>query len=112
MARWPLHPAPLDDETLSSWLSRIAAAYEMEPRVFGQDILALTPQSLHEVDACPPAGLLTTLAAHTGWSIARVEAMTLRHYEGIMFETRDLAAPQAMSALLPQCHPDRRHGDD
>ena len=50
MARWPLHPAPLDDEPLSSWLSRLAAAYEMEPMVFCHDMLALTNQSLQELD--------------------------------------------------------------
>jgi hypothetical protein len=56
MARWPLHPAPLDDETLSSWLSRLAAAYEMAPRVFWQATLALTPQSLHEGRCLPTSG--------------------------------------------------------
>jgi len=112
MAHWPLHPAPLDDEPLSSWITRLAAAYEMEPMAFCQDALDLPSQSLQELDECPPAELITTLADHTGWAISRVEAMTLRHYEGIVFETFDLAAPQAMSALLPRFHPDRRHGDD
>lgn len=27
--RWPVHPAPLDGEALSSLLSRIAASYQM-----------------------------------------------------------------------------------
>jgi hypothetical protein len=112
MARWPLHPAPLDDESLSSWIIRLAAAYEMEPLTFCHDALAWPSQSLQGLDEYPPAELLTTLADHTGWSIGRVEAMTLRHYEGLVFETRALAAPQAMSALLPRFHPDRRHGDD
>jgi TniQ len=113
MARWPLHPAPFDDEPLSSWITRLASAYEMAPIAFCYDALAFPRhQSLQELDACPPAGLITMLADHTGWSIARVEAMTLRHYEGIVFETLDRAAPHALSALLPQFHPDRRHGDD
>jgi len=113
MARWPLHPAPFDDEPLSSWITRLASAYEMAPIAFCHDALAFPRhQSLQELDACPPAGLITMLADHTGWSIARVEAMTLRHDEGIVFETLDRAAPHALSALLPQFHPDRRHSDD
>jgi hypothetical protein len=112
MARWPLHPAPLDDEPLSSWITRLAAAYEMDPPEFCHAALDWPNPSLQGLDEYPPAELITTLADHTGWSISRVEAMTLRHYEGIVFETFDLAAPQAMSALLPRFHPDRRHGDD
>jgi hypothetical protein len=111
MARWPLHPAPLDDEPLSSWITRLAAAYEMEPMAFCHDALAWPHQSLQGLDECPPVELITTLADHTGWSVSRVEAMTLRHYEGTVFETLDLAVPQAMSALLPRFHPDRRRGD-
>ena len=48
MTRWPLHPAPQDDETLSSWLTRLAVAYEMEPIAFCHDALALPNQSLQE----------------------------------------------------------------
>lgn len=112
MARWPLHPVPLDDEPLSSWLIRLADAYEMEPMAFCHDTLAWPHPSLQGLDECPSADLITTLAEHTGWSISRVEAMTLRHYEGTVFETLDPVVPQAMSALLPRFHPDRRHRDD
>jgi hypothetical protein len=79
MARWPLHPAPLDDAPLSSWIIRLAATYEMEPLTFCHDALAWPSQSLQGLDEYPPAELLTTLADHPGWSIGRVEAMTLRH---------------------------------
>ncbi len=48
MTRWPLHPAPQDDETLSSWLTRLAVAYEMAPIAFCHDALALPNQSLQE----------------------------------------------------------------
>jgi len=112
MARWPLHPAPLDDEPLSSWITRLADAYEMVPMAFCHDALAWPNPSLQGLDECPPTELIPTLADHTGWSISRLEAMTLHHYEGTVFETRDLAAPQAMLALLPRFHPDRRHSDD
>jgi hypothetical protein len=84
MARWPLHPPPLDDELLSSWLTRLATGYEMEPDTFCQHVLDLPQQSLSSIDTDPPAGLLATLADHTGWSISRVEATTLRRYEGIL----------------------------
>jgi hypothetical protein len=29
--RWPLHPQPFLDECLSSWLQRLAAAYDRSP---------------------------------------------------------------------------------
>ncbi|HNG81978.1 MAG TPA: TniQ family protein, partial [Burkholderiaceae bacterium] len=28
--RWPLHPAPMEGEALSSWLNRVALCYHME----------------------------------------------------------------------------------
>ena len=110
MVRWPLHPSPLDDESLSSWLTRLAAAYEMAPATFCHHVLALPPTSLDTLDVCPPAELVTMLADHTGWSRSRVEAMTLRRYEGILFETLALPTSQALSARLPGFHPDRRRG--
>lgn len=110
--QWPLHPPPLDDAILSSWLIRLAAAYEMEPSAFCQQALATPVQSLQVLDACPPAGLLTALAAYTGQSLARVEAMTLRRYEGSVFETLALSPPQALAVRLPRFHPDRCHSDD
>jgi hypothetical protein len=112
MTRWPLHPAPLDDEPLSSWIIRLADAYEMELMAFCHEALAWPNPSLQGLDECPPAELIIALADHTGWSISRVQAMTLRHYEGTVFETLNPVMPQAMSALLPRFHPDRRHGDE
>jgi TniQ len=112
MVRWPLHPPPLDDEILSSWLTRLAAAYEMEPSAFCHHVLAVPLQSLQVLDACPPAGLLAALAAYTGLSLARVEAMTLRRYEGSVCETLTLSTPQALAVRLPRFHPDRCHSDD
>ena len=112
MARWPLHPPPLDDELLSSWLTRLATGYEMEPDTFCQHVLDLPQQSLSSIDTDPPAGLLATLADHTGWSISRVEATTLRRYEGILFETLDQPDTQTTSSGLPRFHPDWRRGDE
>src|SRR2546428_3497350 len=109
MARWPLHPAPFDDEPLSSWITRLASAYEMAPIAFCHDALAFPRhQSLQELDACPPAGLITMLADHTRWAISRGGAMAPRHHEGIRFETLYRAAPPPLSALLPPFPPDRR----
>lgn len=105
MARWPLPPTPLDDAPLSSWIIRLAATYEMEPLTFCHAALAWPSQRLQGLDDYPPAELLTTRADHPGWAIGRVAAMPLRHEEGLVFETRELAAPQAMSALLPRFPP-------
>jgi hypothetical protein len=31
---WPIHPKPLEDEQLSSWMIRLARAYEIKPVSF------------------------------------------------------------------------------
>ena len=41
--RWPLHPKPQPDESLSSWVFRLAQAYEMTWEEFFGDALGIAP---------------------------------------------------------------------
>ncbi len=74
-SRWPLHPAPLTGEALSSWLYRIAQCYQM-------DVLDLLQHDLgydrvDDLDICPPADLLDTLARRTGVDLDLLRGMSL-----------------------------------
>jgi hypothetical protein len=106
VARWPLHPPPLDDECLSSWIVRLAAAYHMDVTTFCQDALALHASHLRTLDRQPPPALLTRLAHATTCAPARVIATTLRRYEGLLFPTLDHPTPDAVLATMQRIGPD------
>src|SRR5712691_13362894 len=65
MARWPLHPLPLDDELLSSWIARLARAYHLDAHTFCQAALAFQAQDVRWLDYQPPPALLATLSHKT-----------------------------------------------
>lgn len=84
---WPIHPQPLPDELLSSWMIRVArdngfkvhsfyaAQFGRERQIWNRDI-----------DHHAPTWLLDALQAHTGVQRARLETMTLRAFESMVFE--------------------------
>lgn len=76
-ARWPLHPAPLQGEALSSWLDRIADSYHMTvPNLLKHDLgHGHVPQN--ELDVDPPPTLLTILAQRSGVELHRLQQMSL-----------------------------------
>lgn len=75
--RWPLHPAPIDGEALSSWLLRIAAGYQMTVGQLIQHGLGHDPKIEPDLDLDPPPDLLDTLAHRTGITADRVRQMCL-----------------------------------
>lgn len=65
--RWPVHPAPIDGETLSSWLHRIAACYGTDLNVLGDDLgLTLGWRPPEDIDVAATAGMIEILAERTG----------------------------------------------
>lgn len=74
---WPVHPAPLDGEALSSWLRRIAHSYQFsETELLEHDLgQARLPQS--DLDFVPPAALLETLVRRSGVTPDQVARMSL-----------------------------------
>ncbi|MCX6497513.1 TniQ family protein [Arthrobacter sp. 2YAF22_2] len=105
--RWPLHPAPAETESLSSWLRRIAASYGMYSYELLEHGLGHRELSDPELDLNPPMHLLEELAKRTGLDQHRVNAMTMAGWVPWLFD--GLApAPDAyetyahqLSVLLP-----------
>lgn len=76
--RWPIIPAPLPDELLSSWLHRLAFANGIATRafagVFGRGSGMWTASC--DLKKLPP-DIATLIRSHTGLSFPRIAAMSL-----------------------------------
>ncbi|MEO5321459.1 TniQ family protein [Arthrobacter sp. CC3] len=110
--RWPLHPAPAETESLSSWLRRIAASYGLHSYELLEHELGQRELSDPELDLDPPTHLLEELAKRTGLDQHRVDAMTMAGWVPWLFDSL-IPAPGAyetyvhqLSVLLP---PKRRN---
>lgn len=84
---WPAHPQPISDELLSSWMVRLAHAngckvhtfYSME---FGRDRQIWN----RDIDRLAPDWLVEGLAIRTKISKDRVINISLRSYDGVVYE--------------------------
>lgn len=84
---WPIHPQPLPDELLSSWMIRVARdngfkVHSFYAAHFGRERQIWT----RDIDHHAPAWLLDGLEEHSGVARARLEAMALRAFESVVFE--------------------------
>lgn len=110
--RWPLHPAPAETESLSSWLRRIAASYGMYSDALLEHGLGQRELSDPELDLNPSTDLLEELAKHCGLDQRRVSAMTLAGWVPWLFDSLTPASDtyetyvHQFSLLLP---PGRRN---
>jgi len=76
--RWPLHPAPVEGEVLSSWLGRVAACYGTDLEGLGADIgLRIDRNTRDDIDLDPPSDLVDTLAERSGLTLDRLRLMTV-----------------------------------
>jgi len=75
--RWPLHPAPIDGESLSSWLRRLGGSYQMTIGQLIEHGLGHDAKTEESLDLDPPTGLLATLTRRTGITKDRVREMCL-----------------------------------
>lgn len=84
--RLPLHPQPLPDEALSSWVRRLGAAYRLEPHYFIEAVLGLPSPAayLGVLDDQPSEDFLGILSERTGVRRERVRAMTLAGYGALL----------------------------
>jgi len=85
---WPLHPAPIDGEALSSWLRRIAAGYEMDVAELVEHGLGHDAQAAGDLDGEPPPGLLGALGQRTGIAPSRLREMTLAGWTPWLLDSR------------------------
>ena len=75
---WPLHPAPIDGEALSSWLHRIASCYNTDVEHLCDDIgYPLRTGRADDIDVVPPPGMIDVLAERAGVTAARVREMSV-----------------------------------
>lgn len=76
--RWPLHPAPVEGEALSSWLSRIAVCYGTNLEGLGEDVgLRVDKNSRNDIDLEPPPGMIDILAERSGLTPDRLRHMSV-----------------------------------
>lgn len=78
--RLPIHPQPLPQEALSSWLWRLADAYDMGAGEFAEAALGINRLDIGLVDYWPSAALVKKLAERTGVAAGRIRAMTMAGY--------------------------------
>ena len=76
----PIHPQPLPQEALSSWLWRLADAYDMGVGDFAEAALGINGPDIELVDFWPSALLIQKLAERTGVAVGRIRAMTMAAY--------------------------------
>lgn len=70
--RWPLHPALIDGECLTSWLQRIGICYGLGINDLLKHALGFPYPNKYWLDVKPPQKLLEKLAKRTGVRIERI----------------------------------------
>ncbi|MFJ6378027.1 TniQ family protein [Pseudarthrobacter oxydans] len=99
--RWPLHPAPAETESLSSWLRRIAASYSMYSYELLEHGLGQRELRDADLDLNAPPHLLDELAKRTGLDQHRVSAMTMSGWVPWLFDSLT-PAPDAYETYVHQ----------
>lgn len=100
--RLPLHPQPLPDQALSSWIRRLGVAYGLDPHRFIEAALELPPPTgcLGVLDDQPSHTLLCILSTRTGVPLKRVRAMTLGGYGAALMGVDAATGEQSHEALF------------
>lgn len=83
----PLHPQPKKGEILSSWMVRLALENRYHLHTFYSKLLGYSqPIWTRDVDRSATSKLIHLLSDCSSCPTAKIEAATLRHYEGFMYE--------------------------
>lgn len=105
----PIHPQPLQNEIISSWMVRLAFSNGYPLHTFYSGLLGYRKAIWNrDVDRQPPVDLLATLARLTGQATSVLTSMTLAHYEGTIFESLTLAGRTAWILPVGVFHRTRR----
>ncbi len=86
---WPLHPPPYPNESLSSWIARIAHIYHMYFEDFLIEEFGINAGNyrLGCVDFDPPQSLLTKLSENTGFTFDAIMTLTAQVYTPLLVNT-------------------------
>jgi hypothetical protein len=78
-SRWPVHPSPMEGESLSSWLRRLAMIYGLTAKELVEHDLGFQRRQRHRhwLDIDPPEKLLKAVAFRTGVPLERVQKTTI-----------------------------------
>ncbi len=83
----PLHPQPKDGEILSSWMVRLALENHFHLHTFYSKLLDYKqPIWTRDVDRSATPELIHLLSDCSSCPTAKIEAATLRHYDGFIYE--------------------------
>lgn len=97
---WLFRTKPKDDESLSSWLVRLAYGLALKLQVFTTQVLKKPAGFWSEdVDRASDEKLMGHLSIGTGTPYSRVEQTSIRYYEGTLWPSINAKGPQAW--LLP-----------
>ncbi|MFZ6731212.1 TniQ family protein [Undibacterium sp. Ji42W] len=84
---WPIHPMPLEDELISSWMIRIAQANRSKIHTFYASQFGRHREIwTRDIDHLAPIWLIDELSEHTGCSREIIRGMTLRSLESKAFQ--------------------------
>lgn len=104
LRRWPLHPAPLPGEALTSWLNRIAGAYgltvaDLVGHNLGPASLVAELAGVEVLDRQAPPGVIGALHDRTGVGVQRIREKTVTGWAPWLLDPvdTDLAASPAAS---------------
>ncbi|HDV5691869.1 TPA: TniQ family protein [Legionella pneumophila] len=83
-SRWPEHPYPCNEESLLSWLSRIANCYELSVGDLLKNDLGFHGDP-NVLNVSVPDDLLTLLSNQTGVDKQKIRTLTLASWEPLLF---------------------------
>jgi hypothetical protein len=87
-SRWPLHPHPLNEECVLSWLARIATCYKLTINDLLEHDLGFYGNP-DDLNVHVPAWLLTLLSYRTGISEQQIYALTLSSWAPLLLDPLD-----------------------
>lgn len=106
---WPIHPQPLPDELLSSWMVRLARGNGYKIHGFYTQFFGLDRQIWNrDIDHLAPRWLISGLSERTGIPESRIEQMALRTLETYAFERLNDAGTTRWLMALGVFHRTRR----
>lgn len=98
--RWPVHPAPIPGEALTSWLARIAHKYGISADILASDLGYAIGRD-DDLDLAPPAGFAEKVADRTGVAVADIRAMTISGHTPWLLDQLE-PGPDAFSTYIRQ----------
>lgn len=90
--RWPVHPSPVEGESLSSWLTRIAERHGLSlSELLRHDLLR---RDVEDLDMDPGPALLAAVASRSGVPHERLRLMSMAGWQPWLFDAL-LPKPEA-----------------